>query len=500
MPDTDEAVRRAARQGMSWQGLATITAQALQMASTLSAAALIGPAEFALWGIAAVFFNAQHLVGSLGFGPALIYLRDDERFQVAVDTAATATTVLTLALGLAAFLLARPLAALFGNGFEAGTVESVIRAMCLVFVFAALAQLPQALLEKSLDFRRRALPEIACAILYAILVFTGLAMAMGVWSLILGRLVQTGLLLALLWSVAPVRPRLPPRLDLDMARRLFAYGKYVTAAAVVGVLFSNADRMAVGILAGAEPLGAYALAYSVATLAPTFLSLSLGKVFFPIYAAVRDDEAALRAAVADGLHYLGLVMLPVTAALFLVAPGALVDAFGAEWEAARVLLRILAGYGLMRALTLAANLILIGTGRPGAVVAVEGATIAGVALTLPIFARFGAPGIACAFAVGQAAAAATGFLMTRDAWSTEALPRLGMPALASLAATAAGLWARTLPDGAWRGWATGVTFGLAYLGALGIAHLLVRPVRRATASRATEAPPNPGTETGRPRA
>ncbi len=464
----DGRLRRIARRGMGWQGLATLTAQALQMVSTLVVAALTGPAEFALWGIAAIFFNAQHLVGSLGFGPALIYLKDDDRFRDAVDTAVVASTLLTLALGVGAFLAAPALAGLFGTGFDAAAVESMIRAMCLVFVFAALAQLPQALLEKSLEFRRRALPEIVCALVYAAAVFTALAAGLGIWSLILGKLLQTGLLLALLWIVSPVRPRLPPRPSAVLLRRLFAYGKFVTASAVVGFLFSNADRMAIGTLAGAEPLGAYALAYSVATLAPTFLSLSLGKVFFPIYAAVRDDLAALRSAAADALHYMGLVMLPVTAALILVAPGALVDAFGAEWAAAQPLLRILAVYGLARALTLAGNLILIGTGRPGTVIVVEGASMIGVALTLPFLARFGAPGITWAFAIGQVAAAATAFQMTRTAWSTAWLPRLLIPALASGAAVATGLGIGLLPPGAWRGWAAGAAFGLAYLAVLGV--------------------------------
>mgnify|MGYP001175357942 CR=1 FL=1 len=482
---------RIAARGMGWQGAATMLVQALQAASTLIAAALVGPAEFALWGIASVLFNAQHLVGSLGFGPALIYHRRDERFRDAVDSAFAVTLAVTLAIALAAALLAPAIARALAGGFADDDVVAVVRVMSAVFACAALAHLPQALLEKALDFRRRALAEMACAVVYLALAALLLAQGYGVWALITGRAAQTALLLTLSWTLAPVRPRLPPRVHLPTLRRLFAYGRYFGLAAVCGVVFSNADTLAVGMIAGAEALGAYALAYSVAALVPTFLALSLGKVFFPIFADVRDDDAALRAAFGDALHALALLALPATAALALVAPGALVDVFGADWQPARPLLRILSLYALFRALTLLGNLVLAATGRPAAIIVVEALSLLATGAALPFLASSGAAGVAWAFTAGQAAAAAWAFGGTRRLWSRALVRPLAPSALAALAGAAAGgLAAAVMPlaDAA-RGWAIAAAFGLACAATLLVCDRRLRGLLRPGARGAGELAP-----------
>jgi O-antigen/teichoic acid export membrane protein len=455
-------VREIGAHGMSWQALAAVTVQALQAVVTLTVARAVGPTEFALWGIASLLFNAQHLVGSLGFGPALIYYGSRDDYRDTVDTAFVATLAASGLLCVVAFVAAPAIATVMHQGFASTDVVRVVRLMAIVLLFSTAGQLPQAVIEQKLVFRRRALPEIACVVVYAAMALGLLRAGWSVWSLVAAKVAQSVLLTFLFWAVAPVRPRLPPRLHWSVLCRLVGYGKFISASAILGVVFANADTIAVGVIAGAAPLGAYSLAYSVTTLAPTFLTATIGKVFFPLFAAIRDDDPALCDAFASALHFIGIVMLPATFGLLVVAPDALKGIFGAQWALAGPLLRILALYGALRTLLLVTNIAASATGRPEVLLGVEVIAVAvALALLWPL-ATWGASGVAWAFTLAQGTAATYGVWKTRRFWTRRAVRPLLAPAAAAVVTTCAAVIALSLGTGASQGWMALVTFVVGY--------------------------------------
>jgi O-antigen/teichoic acid export membrane protein len=302
------------------------------------------------------------------------------------------------------------------------------------------------LIEKSLNFRRRAVPEMIAAVVYAGLALILLRAGYGVWSVIVARVVQSGVLTASLYVAAPLRPRLLSRVNGEVLRTLFHYGRYLGAMAIVGFGVFNFDNVAVGGLVGAEALGAYALAYTVTNLVPTFLTQTLTKVFFPVYASIRDDYDRLRAAHEGALHYLAMIMLPTTAALILMVPGVLVVLFGDEWRPAEPLVRILAIFGVARTLGAIAGALLSAVGRPDlALRSTVTALVVPMVLLWPL-SRFGASGIAVAFSAGQVAAAAYSLGKGRAYWPRSPI-RLFAPAALATAAALLGVLAMpsTLP-------------------------------------------------------
>lgn len=459
----DPATRMAGRRGMGWQSLSTIVAQVLQALMTLVVAAAVSPREFALWGVAAVVFNGQWLLGSLGLGQALIYFKDEHRSRDAVDGAFIVTAATGVTVALATCLAAPLIAGVFGAGFSRGEVIDVVRVMSLVFVFTMIGNVPQALIEKTLDFRRRAIPEMSCAVLYAVLTLALLAAGLGVWSLIIGRTAQMALLAVAYWVMAPIRPRRAPRLRPAVVGGLLKYGGFVSAASVVGFATGNLDTISVGRISGAAALGAYALAFTVTNVMPTFLSLTLGKVFFPIYAAVRGSAEAVREAYADAAHYLSLVMVPATLGFVVVAPDAFVALFGERWQRASALLRVLAIYGLLRAIGSTATVLVSGVGRAGQMLAAHSvALVASVALIWPLSSA-GALGIAWAFTIGQAISTSYALWIVRDYLSTSLLRAAAGPAAASAAAAALAIAVRAVAAGKLGAWLALVSFALAYL-------------------------------------
>ena len=205
--------RTIAARGMGWQTAATATTQILQAAVTIVAAAAVGPAGFGLWGLATVLFNAQFVLSAVGLGPALIFVGANSRSRKSVNAANTFAAVLAALVAGTLVLLAPMLATFFGPSFDQADVVSVIRIMAIVLALTTLAQIPQALLEGSFSFRSRALVNLQGAIAYAAIAGVLLVSGAGVLGLVWARLVQALLVLAVSWSAAPLRPRLPGPLD-----------------------------------------------------------------------------------------------------------------------------------------------------------------------------------------------------------------------------------------------------------------------------------------------
>jgi PST family polysaccharide transporter len=427
---------------MGWQSLSTLVLQSLQAVTTLAVAAAIGPRAFAIWGVAQILLNAR-VVLTLGFGEGLIYFDAGSRFRDYVDTAFTATAALVAAVAGLIFAFAPQVADLFTAGFRHADVVIAIRITAIAFAFSTLETIPLAVLERRLDFRRRATVEISTSVLYALLAVGLLVAGAGVWSLIAARLVLTATRLVGFWLRAPVRPRVWRIPHRDILKRLLGYGAFLNGAAILGFVSENLDTVVIGAAAGAHVLGAYALAFVVANLVPTFLSFTLNRVTVPLYAAVRDSRARLQEAWATAVHFCAVVMMPTSLGLLFVAPNAFVDILGANWRPAEPFLRVLALYAIARALGDAGMSLLSGTGRPRQAMAARAVGLAAALATLlPLKAALGATGIALAFAIGRTAVAVVVVAVTREAASrrlTRALPSVLAAALAVGAARLCGL-------------------------------------------------------------
>jgi polysaccharide transporter, PST family len=441
-------MRAAGARAMRWQTLATVVVQLTQAVVTFAVAAVVGPSEFALWGVAGILLNAR-VVLSLGFGDALIYFNVRDRFRDFVDTAWVGTGLIAAAAAGLVIAFAPQIAGLFNTGFDQDDVVIAIRVAAVAFACSTMETIPLAIIDRGLDLRRRALTEIGSAVIYAAVAAALLAAGAGVWSIIVARALLSVVRLVGFWAVAPTRPRTPPRPRRDVFRTLLGYGAFLSGAALLGFLAENLDTILIGALGSATDLGAYALAFTVASVLPTFLSFTLHRVTTPLYAAVRDSRARLQEAFATALHFVAVVVLPAAAAFVLVAPEALTALLGGQWATAESFLRILGVYALARAVGDTGMSLLAATGRARSSFWIRGLGLAvPLACVWPLEEAWGADGIAVAFAVGRVAVATVVLVVAREALSAR-LTRLFGPALATAGAGATGVAARAgLGDGA----------------------------------------------------
>jgi PST family polysaccharide transporter len=299
---------------------------------------LITPAEFGVVSAALVVIGLSTIVSNLGLGPALVQRPHLE--QRHLNTAFTASLILGAGLGAIIWLTA-PLAADFMN-MEGLT--SVLRALAWVFPLHALGTVAASMLARNLEFSWIAARDVmAYGVGYGVVGIGTALSGWGVWALVAGEIAQTALKSAVLLAKHP-----PPRLALE--RQAFKDLAYIGGGFTVAKLANYAaiygDNVVTGRFLGPVALGYYGRAYSLMSAPAHAFGTVLNAVLFPAIAKVQDDSRRLATAYLRAVALIALLVLPLSAALILLAPEVIRVALGPRWTAAVAPFQIL-GIGML---------------------------------------------------------------------------------------------------------------------------------------------------------
>src|SRR5208283_3750322 len=111
---------------------------------------------------------------------------------------------------------------------------------------------------------------------------------------------------------------------------------------------SNADFLLVGRFLGSNALGFYGMAWDLLRFVPDRLFRVAGRVTFPAFSRVQDDNAQMARAFSDFTGYIARFVLPIMAMAAIAAPQFIGVVYGEKWMPAALCIRLLAiGFTLM---------------------------------------------------------------------------------------------------------------------------------------------------------
>lgn len=365
---TEGAGGDGAAWSLVWAFAGTVASRLLWLGALALLARLLTPRDFGLLAFALVYVTYVETIADLGTGAALVYWPGRR------DEAARVTFVSNALAGLfwcAVTLLAAPWIAGF---FHSPEGVPILRALAFAFPLKFLGTTHDALCQREMRFRLRLVPELAMAAGKA-LVAVGLALAgFGVWSLVWAQLAGLAAWTTTLWIVVPWRPSLfTPgswRLPADLARPMLAYGRGIVAVNLLAAVTHHADLVIVGRLLGARALGLYQMAAKVPEMTVILAVWVVSKVLFPAFSRAHAAGEEVGALYVGALRWIGLLAVPASLGLALVAETLVVTLFGEPWREAVPILRALALYTGLRALGSHAGDVLKATGRPGLLAAI----------------------------------------------------------------------------------------------------------------------------------
>jgi PST family polysaccharide transporter len=352
---------RAAARGTLWLGLVNVLSKGAQVLVLLALGRYLGEAELGTVTIAITLVNVGQTVQTMGVFDMISRTRHDP----VAFTRSVASLSVGVGLALAAVLVAAagPIARLIG----APDAEPLLRVVALSLPFSAYAGVQVAYLHRSLDFRRRLIPDAGSARAGAAVTIVAAAAGAGVWSLIAGVL-TTAVLAPVLGLVVGVR--IGFGWDHRYVGETLRWSRVTGPGAVIGVLLLQIDYLVVTRALGTAANGIYSFAFRIAFVPYITVAVVIGAVAFPVYARLAeragDDDLDAAPAVASAFTRFGHVLLASTGGGYLLI-GLLADRIvliDPRWAASAPILRVLCGYGLLLGLVLACHEVTRAIGRP----------------------------------------------------------------------------------------------------------------------------------------
>jgi O-antigen/teichoic acid export membrane protein len=299
---------------------------------TLVVIRLLTPSDYGLLAMATVVIGFLAMLSDLGLGQALVQRADVSEEVLRRMVAAILLSHGLLAVGVA---LAAPLVALV---FDEPAVTPIVRVLCLQFPIAAFGVVPDALLQRRMEFRARSMVDLTGTVIGASTTLALALMGKGVWALVAGSITVHLARAIGLNLCAPFLGR--PQFSVRGLRVYLRFGGNLTLSHVLWFVLSQADLFIAGRWLGKEALGVYSTTMHLASLPNQRIAALINQLAFPAFSRIQDDRRRVAMNTLLGIRVLALCGFPICWGISSLAPELVQVALGPKWHEAIVPLQL----------------------------------------------------------------------------------------------------------------------------------------------------------------
>lgn len=412
-PGVSDSLSARTITGGQWRMGSLVVQGLLHLMVGVVLARLLPPADFGLAALALIVIGFAAMVSDVGVGAAVI-----QRLVVTTAHLRVAFTLSVLAgvvIAAALFGIA-PLVALLA---KSPAVSPVLRVQSIVFIATGVGTVARAQLQRRLDFRRLFAVDLISYLLgYALIAIGGAVLGWGVWSLVVGSLVQSWLasVLCMFAAKAPIRPLLAK----GELRDLLGFGVGVTLNGVIAYIGRNGDNFLVGRFLGTAALGLYSRAFNFMMLPINYFSNVIPTVLIPAFSEIQTDRARVGRGYLMGVQTATLITAPVMVWIVVSAPHLIIGLYGDRWAGAVVPLQVLAAAGVPRAMLGLAGAVTQACDRVASETPLQIGFALAIAIGTTLGSRYGLTGVAVAVSIAIlflfVAQARLALSITGDTW------------------------------------------------------------------------------------
>jgi len=374
--------------GGIWTSITKVSVRFSQLLMVIVLARLLSPEDFGLMGIGLLTLSATRKFTKIGLNSALIQKKEDD-----VDDYLDTNWCLEVGRGVLLFSILFVAAPFIGDLFGEPRATTLIRVLGLVPIFHGLRNPAVVYFKKDMAFHKAFLYRITGG-------FTQILVGVGyglysptVWALVFASLSRPASKTILSYFLDGYRPR--PSLDVDAAKELIDYGKWLTGANMLGFLYREGDDAFVGWFLSATSLGFYQYAYRLADMPGSELASIVSGVTFPAFSKLQADADELRRALLKTTRFTAFFAYPISFGIVLIAPSFVPVVLGEKWTPMVPTMQILAFYGLAHASTSNFGEVWKALDRPDIITKVSTLRVICVAVLIwPATARWGIEGTA----------------------------------------------------------------------------------------------------------
>ena len=381
--------------GILWSGGTSAVTTALNFVTVAVLAHLLSPGDFGLMGMVLAVIGFVTLVGDLGLGSAVIQTKDLTPSHC--STFFYLNVLLGTLLSVIVYVLGPPLALFFGRS----ELTPLVRSISFILVFLTCGSTFRTLLQRDMKFKNLAVVDMIGTLAYGIVSIVLGFKSFGVYSLLGGFAARQFIELAVLWTLVRYKP--VPVFRPKEILHLVRFGTYVLGERLLNYGNRNLDNILIGKILGADALGYYSLAYQLMFVPTSKISQVIGKVTYPVFSKIQDDDERMRRGYLAMIRYVSLIAFPLMMTVFVVAPEFIPSIYGIAWKPSILILQIFCLVGIVESVGSTVGGVLYAKGRAdiafkyniinllvvcGAIIAGLSYGIVGVAIALAVVSVF----------------------------------------------------------------------------------------------------------------
>jgi O-antigen/teichoic acid export membrane protein len=327
---------------------------------TIIIARILTPAQFGVFGVAALALSLLETFSETGAEHALVQKEKVDNLDIAT------TWWISLFRGLLIGAILYFSAPFVGRFFENGDAVIFIQAIALAPIIRNLRNPSIVFYRKKLSFRQDFYMRTSGTLAELVVGVTVSYMTRSVWGLVASILVGAVAETISSYLVASSFRLVLPK--WERARGILSFGGWIWLSSIITYLLNQGDDAVVGKLLGVTTLGYYQNAYKIASLPATQITGMMTQVTYPAFASIQDDKVRLaRAYKKSFLAALGTTVF-FSAIIILFAREITLITLGDQWLPVVPALKVLTIFGVVRSLAATVGPVFQAVGKPNILV------------------------------------------------------------------------------------------------------------------------------------
>lgn len=386
-------LRRSAISGTIVTGTATALKAFLQVLAIVVLARLLTPEDFGVMAMVFPVIALATIFQQAGLSVAVL-----QRESISDQERSTIFWINVLAGTLLGALLVA-ISPLLAEFYGEPRVQMLTAASGAIMILGALTSQHMITFARELSFGRLAVIDVLSLTIGTSLAIATAYLSGSYWAVFLLTFGTSASTCLLAWTLSKWRPgRTAP---LRQVRDMVVFGAHITAANLATYLGQNVDKILIGRVLGATPLGLYERAYKVVLLPILFVHMPMFRVLVPMLSQNRQDAERYRRLFILAFQLSLLLTWPGTLILILASSEIIMIVMGEQWSAAAPIFSWLAVATLGQLATGPLTMLFVSQGRSREALVSSVASSFLLALAFAIGLRWGATGVAASFAAAE---------------------------------------------------------------------------------------------------
>ena len=371
--------------GVSWIAAIRVVTRVLSFIKTLVIARILSPNDFGLFGIATLVLTFVEIFTETGVN---VFLVQEKEYTDHYISTAWSVSILR---GLIIAVVIASTSVLVAAFFRAPLASQLLLFISLVPLARGFINPSIVKFQKELLFNKEFYYRTSIFLVEVIVTSVLVILTHNVYSLIFGLLISVVFEIIISFMIIGPRPSLS--FDLEKFKKVIGYGKWITASTILNYFYQHGDDIAVGRLLGTASLGTYDMAYRISLIPLSDIGDVVARVTFPVYVKIADDLERLRRAFIRSALSVLILVSPIGIVLFFFPQEIIQLVLGEKWLPAADVLRVLAIFGIIRALSVFMSTFFLSIKKPQIFTLISVVGLSGLAITIvPFIMRWGIVG------------------------------------------------------------------------------------------------------------